>query len=136
MAEKLEYTHVVAVQLPNDNDSLLGNTTWSKNKIDVYYGQADSNIPIQNGNFDNTNEIDRDFISNAIDYLYNKRNTEEKENFDEETKQIFGKDEKDDVLFMGMKIVYTKMNQIYTGHIVKKIATNKMGLYSFSYRII
>ena len=138
MAEKLEYTHVVAVQLPNDNDNLLGNQKWSKNKIDVYYGQAGLNIPIQNGVFFDTNdktgiskhEINRDFISGAINYLYNKRNAEGEENFDEETKKIFGEGKNDDVLFLGMK----KVNEIYTGHIVKKIAQDKMGLYSFEYQ--
>ena len=129
MAEKLEYTHVVAVQLPNDNDNLLGNQKWSKNKIDVYYGQAGLNIPIQNGVFVDTNEINRDFISKAIYYLYNKRTAVGKEDFEVEKKEIFGEGNRDDVLFMGMK----KVNKIYTGHIVKKIATNKMGLYSFEY---
>ena len=129
-SQQLNYTHFVAVQLVNVVNDLVGTVnTWSSKKNDVYYGKADSGVPIQNGKFVNTNEINDDVIRNAIYYLYNKRKTEGIEEFGAEENEIFGASNPTNVLFLGMK----KVNEKYTGHIVTKITSNKMGLYYFEY---
>jgi hypothetical protein len=128
--QQLNYTHFVAVQLLHVVNDLVGTVkTWSNKKNDVYYGKADTGVPIQNGQFVNTNEINGDVIRNAIYYLYNKRKTEGIEEFGVEETSIFGDNAPGNVLFLGMK----KVNEIYTGHIVTKIESGKMGLYSFEY---
>ena len=122
--QQLNYTHFVAVKSPDYNDLII-HPQWINTKNEVYYGSS-SNIqnPIQSGVFvmSTGGDINDAFIRHAIDYLYNKRTARGKEDFEVEKKQIFGEGKNDDVLFLGMK----KVNEIYTGHIVKKIAQDKM----------
>ena len=129
--QQLNYTHFVAVKSPDYNDLII-HPQWINTKNEVYYGSS-SNIqnPIQSGVFvmSTGGDINDAFIRHAIDYLYNKRTARGKEDFEVEKKQIFGEGKNDDVLFLGMK----KVNEIYTGHIVTKITSNKMGLYYFEY---
>jgi hypothetical protein len=74
----------------------------------------------------------RGAIQTAIQNLYTKRTNPGVKSFDDEHKEIFKGDGINHVLLIGMKLSAPDTTK-YIGHIVTKIAADKMGLYTFTY---